>query len=92
MNESYAASHPWEDWAYYFHIICALKTIYTFSLSITPPQDLLRKRSMKADIGPYKHGNVKDSLERYLVLNFALNSLNRSIGQPDLYPFILPQE
>jgi len=90
---SYAASHPWEDWAetwaHYFHIIDALETAYTFGLSITPPKDPSGKMSMTADVDPYKHNDFEDSLERCLVLSFAVNSLNRSMGQPDLYPFIL---
>jgi hypothetical protein len=28
-------------------------------------------------------------LEAWLPLAFAVNSLNRSMGQPDLYPFVL---
>jgi hypothetical protein len=28
-------------------------------------------------------------VDAWLPLAFAVNSLNRSIGQPDLYPFIL---
>ena len=29
-------------------------------------------------------------IDAWLPLTFAVNSINRSMGQPDLYPFILP--
>ena len=29
-------------------------------------------------------------IEAWLPLTYAVNSLNRSMGQPDLYPFVLP--
>jgi hypothetical protein len=29
--------------------------------------------------------------ENWLPLTFAVNSLNRSMGQQDLYPFVLPR-
>ena len=29
-------------------------------------------------------------IDAWLPLTFAVNSINRSMGQPDLYPFVLP--
>jgi hypothetical protein len=29
-------------------------------------------------------------IDTWLPLTFAVNSINRSMGQPDLYPFVLP--
>jgi hypothetical protein len=35
-------------------------------------------------------GDIDVVIRAWLPLVFAVNSLNRSMGQPDLYPFILP--
>lgn len=45
-----------------------------------------------ADFDPYRSANFDDLIEVWLPLTYAVNSLNRSMGQPDLYPFVLPPE
>lgn len=45
---------------------------------------------MKADIDPYAVADFDVILDRYLPMSMAVNSFNRSMGQPDLYPFVLP--
>lgn len=89
----YASSHPWEDWAeswaHYFHIIDSLETAYAFGLSLAPRQDKSGSMTMKADIDPYSHDNFDDILQRALAMSVAVNSINRSMGQPDLYPFVV---
>jgi hypothetical protein len=45
--------------------------------------------AMTANIDPYTHADFNDILNRCIPLTFAVNSLNRSMGQPDLYPFVL---
>ena len=37
----------------------------------------------------YKARRVEDLVDGWLSLTFAVNSVNRCMGQPDLYPFIL---
>ncbi|MFV0276560.1 MAG: putative zinc-binding metallopeptidase [Parahaliea sp.] len=90
----YASTHPWEDWAetwaHYLHLIDTLETAYAFGLSTTPRGGHPPGMSMQADIDPYTHANFQDMIDRYLPLTLAVNSLNRSMGQPDLYPFLLP--
>jgi hypothetical protein len=46
---------------------------------------------LHADItlNPYGAGPIQGLIEAWLPLTFAINSLNRSMGIADLYPFIL---
>jgi hypothetical protein len=89
----YATTHPWEDfaetWAHYLHIVDTLETAATFSLGVHPRQ--VDDPDLHADItlNPYGAGPVKGLVEAWLPLTFAVNSLNRSMGIADLYPFIL---
>jgi hypothetical protein len=41
------------------------------------------------DFQPYRAQSIEQLVDAWLPLTFALNSINRSMGQPDLYPFIL---
>ena len=90
---AYATSHPWEDfaetWAHYLHIIDSLETSWSFGLEvhpiITPDQDL--HASAAGD--PYQAGNFDHLIGVWLPLTYALNAMNKSMGLPDLYPFVL---
>jgi hypothetical protein len=44
---------------------------------------------MTADLDPYGHADFDALIATWLPLTYAVNSLNRSMGQPDLYPFAL---
>ncbi len=89
----YATSHPWEDfaetWAHYLHIIDTLEMAASFGIGIHPK--LARDRSLEADIDfdPHREQNMATIIEAWLPLAFAVNSLNRSMGQPDMYPFVV---
>ena len=91
----YATSHPWEDfaetWAHYLHIIDTLEMASSFGVSVHPK--LGRESAMEADIDfdPYGEPEMTSIMDKWLPLAFAVNSLNRSMGQPDLYPFVLSQ-
>ncbi len=91
---AYASSHPWEDWAeswaHYMHIMDTLETAYAFGISVHPfiaPA----ARQLEADINnnPYEIQSFERILEMWLPLTFAMNSLNRSMGVRDPYPFII---
>ena len=91
---AYASSHPWEDWAeswaHYMHIIDTLETAYSFGLSVDP---LISGSSedLKADIktDPYHINDFETIISYWLPLTFAMNSLNRSMGLNDTYPFVI---
>lgn len=90
---AYATMHPWEDfaetWAHYLHIVDTLEMAYAFHLSVNPRIE--EAPSATVDHNPYRSANVTALMEAWLPITFAVNSLNRSMGQPDLYPFIISE-
>jgi hypothetical protein len=44
---------------------------------------------MAIDFDPYRQGDFDELVAAWLPLTYAVNSLNQSMGQPDLYPFVL---
>ena len=90
---AYASSHPWEDWAetwaHYLHIVDTLETAYAFGVA---PRNWIGKHpcaSAELEGDPYRAVDFDCLIEAWLPLTYAVNSLNRSMGQPDLYPFVL---
>jgi hypothetical protein len=91
---SYASTHPWEDfaetWAHYMHMVDALETAYSFGLAIGAKLGKTDAQKAAVAFDPYMSGSITDLLKAWVPVTVALNSLNRSMGQPDLYPFVLP--
>jgi len=90
---AYASCHPWEDfaetWAHYLHIIDTLEMARAFGLRVRPKLDKAHELDAKLDFDPYNAPDIDRLVDAWLPLSFAVNSLNRSMGQRDLYPFIL---
>ena len=89
---AYASSHPWEDfaetWAHYFHIVDTLETARAFGVRTQPP--VANKQALDAEVDFDPHTSTVDRLvDAWLPLTFAFNSINRSMGLGDLYPFVL---
>jgi hypothetical protein len=90
---AYAASHPWEDWsetfAHYLHIVDTLETSEHFGVQIERrlPDGTVHRSD--PDFDPYTIDDFHPIIDNWLPLTFALNSLSRSMGQPDMYPFVL---
>jgi hypothetical protein len=93
----YASSHPWEDWAetwaHYLHLIDSLETASNFGISISPKYAGI-KGELKANIrvNPYNYKNFKELVDLWTPLTLAMNSLNRSMGNHDAYPFVLNEK
>jgi hypothetical protein len=92
----YASSHPWEDWAeswaHYMHMMDTLETAYAFGLDITPVMaNPTENVAATMDSDPYKLDNFNDIVSRWLPFTYAMNSINRSMGHHDLYPFVMSQ-
>jgi hypothetical protein len=89
---AYAAAHPWEDfaetWAHYFHMVDTLETAHAFGLRVRPKVSKGDELSTKIDFDPY-NAPMERIVEAWLPLTVAINSINRSMGQQDLYPFVL---
>ncbi len=87
---AYASSHPWEDfaeiWAHYFHMVDTLETANAFGLAVQPK--LSKGMTARIDFDPL-HAELDRIIEAWLPLTFAVNSINRGMGVPDLYPFVL---
>ena len=91
---SYASAHPWEDWAeswaHYLHMVDTLETAYAFGLSInlklTGIPDIV---STQFSEDAYSYVDFSMLLNQWTSLSLALNSLNRSMGLPDTYPFVI---
>jgi hypothetical protein len=91
---AYASSHPWEDWAetwaHYLHIIDTLETAYSFGLSVSPNVKVIPeilKTELNTD--PYIIKDFGNILSMWLPITFAINSINRSMGLHDIYPFVI---
>ena len=90
---SYARAHPWEDfaetWAHYLHIIDTLETARAFRIRVDPAAAKVDDLSAEVDFDVYTVQGIEPIVEAWLPLSFAVNSLNRSMGLADLYPFVL---
>ncbi|QQK04157.1 hypothetical protein DIE14_25445 [Burkholderia sp. Bp9017] len=86
----YATMHPWEDWAetwaHYLHIVDTLDTATACGLVLAPDNASLPTLSDQTSVDEASFGNL---MRRWFPLTYALNSLNRSMGMPDAYPFVL---
>ena len=89
---SYASSHPWEDfaetWAHYLHMVDTLETARAFGISVKPRVSKGTDLSASFDFDPHNIG-MDRIVDAWLPLTFAMNSINRSMGLADLYPFVL---
>ena len=90
---AYASAHPWEDWAetwaHYLHMTDALETAAACGLSLRP------RRSDEPSLTIAGEGRARgpfdEKTEAWLPLTYVLNNLNRGLGLPDGYPFVLSQ-
>lgn len=93
---SYASAHPWEDfaetWAHYLHMVDTLETAAAFGLSVRAKAGSPAPLAMDIDFDPYRHPDFDALIDAWLPLTAAVNSLNHSMGLPDLYPFVLAPE
>jgi hypothetical protein len=75
----YAASHAWEDFAetfaHYLHMVDTLETAEQFGFAGKHLDEASR--------------DFEGLMEEWYKLTVALNSLNRSMGLPDAYPFAI---
>jgi hypothetical protein len=93
----YATMHPYEDWAetwaHYMHIIDTLETAKNFNITgslnghtvdneLNLPQNSYLFSSQTS---------INTILDTWMDFAIILNSLNRSMGMNDAYPFVLTQ-
>lgn len=87
---SYAAAHPWEDfaetWAHYIHMTDTLETARAFGIVLHRPNT---PAAASDGLDAYEAPGAAELVNAWIPLTLAINSVNRSMGQPDLYPFVL---
>lgn len=89
---SYASAHPAEDfaecWAHYLHIVDTLETARAFGLNIDPRGG---HDELEGDVSfdPYRALSADKLVDAWVPLSVAVNEIQRSMGQPDSYPFVL---
>lgn len=90
---AYATMHPWEDWAetwaHYLHIVDTLEMAASFGIE-THPVVAAEAMATQISFDPYEIEDLSAIVNAWLPLSFASNSLNRCMGLPDLYPFVIP--
>ncbi|THU02741.1 hypothetical protein E9531_06450 [Lampropedia puyangensis] len=98
---SYASAHPWEDWAetwaHYLHLIDLQETASSYQLqfAIHGTQGVLCTQ-VENPFTTFAQAPQDDSpqdishlLNQSMGISLVLNSLNRSLGHNDAYPFAL---
>lgn len=91
----YASAHPWEDWAetwaHYLHIMDTLETANALDMSFTHTlNNPVNNTTTERMLNPYEIYDFKVVFDSSIALTCAANSLNRSMGLPDIYPFVIP--
>jgi hypothetical protein len=88
---AYATAHPWEDFAecfaHYLHIVDTLETARGFGIAIDPRGH--EEMASEVDFDPYRAANAEQLVSAWVPLSVAINAIQRSMGQPDSYPFVL---
>jgi hypothetical protein len=86
---AYASAHPWEDWAeswaHYLHMTDTLETAAALGLAARPRR--LDEPALKTSVRTLATFDVM--LANWFSLTYVLNNLNRGLGLPDAYPFVL---
>jgi hypothetical protein len=90
---TYASTHPWEDFAecfaHYLHIVDTLETARAYGMVIEPRGHA--EMAAEVAFNPYAARDAEQLVSAWVPFSMALNSIHRSMGQPDLYPFVLSQ-
>lgn len=88
---AYATMHPSEDWAETFahvlHLHDALQTAREYGVRVEGPPG--RPDLHAEPVVVEGRTGLREVLDDWLGLTYALNALNRSLGYDDLYPFVL---
>jgi hypothetical protein len=90
---AYATAHSWEDWAeswaHYLHMMDTLETADDYGIDPKVPNSPGVGRPWFASTDPYKARNAAQLMDRWVPLALAMNSMNRSMGHADFYPFVV---
>ena len=88
----YATAHPWEDWAetwaHYLHMVDLLETAASYNTRLAIPGN---QGEVEEVINPFETGlpDFVTLVDQWVPVTLLVNSLSRSLGQEDAYPFAL---
>jgi hypothetical protein len=89
----YATMHPAEDFAesfaHYLHIRAVLQSAAAYRLRVDGPVVAETTGQLTSDPSELDTGTIEAIVAAWLPLSYALNAVNRSMGEDDLYPFVL---
>jgi hypothetical protein len=90
---AYASAHPWEDWAeswaHYLHLTDTLETAAACGVTLRPPRPGDPELRAVPDPVEGDPGSFDELIAGWYPLTYLLNNLNRGLGLPDGYPFVL---
>jgi hypothetical protein len=91
---AYAAAHPWEDWAetwaHYLHMVDLLETAASYRTRLVVPSTHGgEQRVQPPDPFQARQTDFDSWVAEWVPLTLMVNSLNRSLGHNDAYPFAL---
>ncbi len=88
---AYASMHPWEDWAetwaHYLHMVDTLETARSHGLMVREPAG--DRAGARVATDRLAFSDFESLSSGWNAVTLALNSLNRSMGVEDAYPFVL---
>jgi hypothetical protein len=88
---AYATMHPWEDWAetwaHYMHMVDTLETAKSHGVTVRIPGKEADGSRVYTDTLAFR--DFDSLMSGWNAVTLALNSLNRSMGMKDVYPFVL---
>lgn len=90
---AYASAHPWEDWAetwaHYLHMFDTLETANDIGFHIENGEERHNHDGAVSTLSSIEKMDFDALMKDWSKLAIGLNALNRSMGLPDAYPFIL---
>jgi len=88
---AYATAHPWEDfaesWAHYLHMVDTLETAHDYEFSLQGLLPTSETSDVQFGLGYFT--DLSALMDDWSRLTAALNAMSRSMGVPDMYPFML---
>jgi hypothetical protein len=92
---AYASMHPWEDfaetWAHYLHMVDTLETARSYGLALKARPVGRSPHAPRLTASRVDFDDFDELFQAFVPLTVALNSLNRSMGLLDPYPFVLSE-
>lgn len=92
---AYATSHPWEDWAetwaHYLHMVDLLETAAAYQAQVTVPGPAAAAPARIRNPFARSEPEFDTLVAQWVPVTLMVNSLNRSLGQNDAYPFALSE-